>query len=216
MIPGVPYDWEVEYLEADGTQYVDTGLVPDGGTDLWVKASFADPVGPQAILGGGDAWMDNELLIYLGTSQSKTSMVVRRGGSGVTMDGGYIGTDVHEYEISGGKLYFDGTEESGNVFVSGLDTSVTVALFATHRTAGYGNLMTGRIYGCMLSSSGKVLRSLVPVRFTNELGVSEGAMFDRVTRRLFRNVGTGSFVVGPDVRRPVMGLHMYGGGLNEN
>lgn len=43
------------------------------------------------------------------------------------------------------------------------------------------------------------VRDFVIVRFTNELGVSEGAMFDKVTKKLFRNAGTGSFVIGPDV-----------------
>lgn len=47
------------------------------------------------------------------------------------------------------------------------------------------------------------------VRFTNENGVSEGAMYDRVTRKLFGNAGTGAFVLGPDVATPVMGLRNY-------
>lgn len=47
----------------------------------------------------------------------------------------------------------------------------------------------------------------IPVRFTNALGQSEGAMYDRVSRKLFRNAGTGTFTIGPDVATPVMGLH---------
>lgn len=38
----------------------------------------------------------------------------------------------------------------------------------------------------------------IPVRFTNENGVSEGAMYDRVSGQLFSNAGTGEFIVGPD------------------
>lgn len=52
-----------------------------------------------------------------------------------------------------------------------------------------------------------LVRDYIPVRFTNELGQSEGAMYDRVSRKLFRNAGTGSFIIGPDVATPVMGLH---------
>ena len=47
-------------------------------------------------------------------------------------------------------------------------------------------------------SMGSVLFDAIPVRFTNESGVSEGAMFDRVSGKLFRNAGTGAFIVGPD------------------
>ena len=34
-------------------------------------------------------------------------------------------------------------------------------------------------------------------------------MYDRVSRKLFRNAGTGSFTIGPDVATPVMGLHFF-------
>lgn len=43
------------------------------------------------------------------------------------------------------------------------------------------------------------MMDLIPVRFTNELGQSEGAMYDKVSGRLFRNVGTGNFIVGRDI-----------------
>ena len=43
-----------------------------------------------------------------------------------------------------------------------------------------------------------ILGSFIPVRFTNEDGVSEGAMYDRVSGQLYRNAGTGAFVIGPD------------------
>ena len=45
-----------------------------------------------------------------------------------------------------------------------------------------------------------LVRDFIPVRFTNELGQSEGAMYDRVSGELepFRNKGTGAFLWGPD------------------
>ena len=43
-----------------------------------------------------------------------------------------------------------------------------------------------------------IARDFIPVRFTNELGETEGAMFDRVSGQLFRNDGTGAFIIGPD------------------
>lgn len=57
----------------------------------------------------------------------------------------------------------------------------------------------GNIYYFKIQKSGKLIINLIPVRFTNELGQTEGAMFDKVTGKLFRNQGTGSFVIGPDV-----------------
>lgn len=63
------------------------------------------------------------------------------------------------------------------------------------------------MYSLSIERSGEKVLDMIPVRFTNELGQSEGAMYDRVSRKLFRNQGTGSFATGPDVAVPVMGLH---------
>lgn len=49
-----------------------------------------------------------------------------------------------------------------------------------------------------ITRNGIVITDLVPVRFTNDNGENEGAMYDRVSGHLFRNSGTGAFIVGPD------------------
>lgn len=54
-----------------------------------------------------------------------------------------------------------------------------------------------RIYRVVIKQ-GSNTWDFIPVRFTNENGVSEGAMYDKVSKQLFRNKGTGSFVIGPD------------------
>ena len=41
--------------------------------------------------------------------------------------------------------------------------------------------------------NGMLSKDIIAVRFTNEQGVSEGAMYDRVSGALFRNAGTGAF-----------------------
>lgn len=50
----------------------------------------------------------------------------------------------------------------------------------------------------MWAIDGTPLRDFIPVRFTNENNQSEGAMYDKVTKQLFRNKGTGNFTIGPD------------------
>lgn len=76
--------------------------------------------------------------------------------------------------------------------------SNTLALFMDYRATrtGFANMV--RIYHMDISSGAGYIRRFVPVRFTNELGVSEGAMYDRVSGELFGNAGTGAFVIGPD------------------
>lgn len=68
-----------------------------------------------------------------------------------------------------------------------------------------------KTYGFSLTDNGIRIVDFIPVRFTNENGVTEGAMFDRANPNvgmnhdgsarddgLYRNLGTGAFVIGPD------------------
>jgi hypothetical protein len=66
-------------------------------------------------------------------------------------------------------------------------------------------LAVNNIYSCKIGQitiwqSGTLVRDMIPVRFTNELGQSEGAMYDRASGQLFRNQGKGAFLYGPDKR----------------
>ena len=60
------------------------------------------------------------------------------------------------------------------------------------------SLAKTRLIKVVFSDDNTILGSFIPVRFTNEDGVSEGAMYDKVSGQLYRNAGTGAFVIGPD------------------
>lgn len=57
------------------------------------------------------------------------------------------------------------------------------------------------VYGIKFGFGDETTYDMIPVRFTNENCVSEGAMYDRVSGKLFRNQGTGTFIIGPDKNR---------------
>ena len=60
------------------------------------------------------------------------------------------------------------------------------------------SLAKTRLIEVVFSVDDTILGSFIPVRFTNEDGVSEGAMYDKVSGQLLRNAGTGAFIIGPD------------------
>lgn len=57
----------------------------------------------------------------------------------------------------------------------------------------------GRWFEFQIYHNQKLILDLIPVRFTNADSISEGAMYDLVSGELFRNQGTGSFLIGPDI-----------------
>ena len=77
-------------------------------------------------------------------------------------------------------------------------TTTTTKKVATSKKANNNSIAKIRLTKVVFSADNAILGSFIPVRFTNEDGVSEGAMYDKVSGQLYRNQGTGAFVIGPD------------------
>lgn len=72
-------------------------------------------------------------------------------------------------------------------------TSANLRLFY-----GYSSNTKGKLSSYKHIKNGQTMVDLIAVRFLNENGQQEGAMYDKVSKQLFRNKGTGSFTIGPD------------------
>lgn len=200
----LPYDAEVEYLESTRTQYIDTGVIATSQTTISLRSYNSPQTANSQIIAGvfdntsGTAIRsmllvnaDTRHYYYFGTSTSINWFAVPFG-QWVSFD---LGSSIEWNAGSGSGTY---TPPSSGAF----STSTSIALFARHvnnnGTKYFDAFWNGRISSCSISDNGVLVRDFTPVRFTNEQGVSEGAMFDRVSGELFGNAGTGAFVIGPD------------------
>ena len=206
-VVSLPYDAEVEYLETDGACYIDTGVYLR--TPIKVECDYYLPNRGNKRLWG--AYRQSTINCY----QSNISSSVYRG-VGVVYNGTtltlstyeqpyfpYRATCVFEADVGNQSVSAFGASVAGTNANGLTDTlNCTCGLFGNGR-AGYAtgeNLADAgaRVYSWRCWIRGDLLSDFIPVRFTNELGQSEGAMYDRVSGKLFRNAGTGSFVIGPD------------------
>jgi hypothetical protein len=73
----------------------------------------------------------------------------------------------------------------------------TVGLFASNPSGRYPATMKCR-YCQINASNGSPVRNFAPVRVG-----TEGAMMDVLTRRIYRNAGTGAFTYGNDLKYPI-------------
>ena len=80
-------------------------------------------------------------------------------------------------------LFARGTESPSGFIASGLDGSE-------------GRCIRISRFKCF--DNGEMVCDYIPVRFTNEDGLTEGAMYDYVSGELIRNAGDGAFIIGPD------------------
>lgn len=205
----LPYDAEVEYLEASGTQFIDTLYHCSNRSVFECDFMFLRSSGSSTIFGSrvrfngqvdGPAcpafWINSSgnLAVNYGyeswyDSQWRTKEI----------------NDVmfHKLKLSENKYsYVDGIEfvnaYSSEVFVSPVSTGIFRQKFIDGFDIGENRPLSGRLKSFRVSEDDVAILDLVSVRFTNSLGVSEGAMYDRVSGQLFRNAGTGAFIIGSD------------------
>lgn len=186
----IPYDAELEYLQSNGTQYIDTGIINSSTVSIETKMSSKG----ADVLNGSEystsykfKWgVGGNGNVYLGYAGVNNNY-----GSAVTLD------DIFIYYLSYGEQYIK--DNSGTVLISNTTTmsrynASAICLFRMKRGSNL-TTTTGsmRIYYCTITVDGTV-HELIPVR----VGYT-GYMYDKQTGQLFSNAGTGSFILGPDI-----------------
>lgn len=208
----LPYDAEVEYLESTGIQWIDTGIPGNSyvsmlkvSTKVWITSfSYSREwslAGAKLLPTRNIGWT----LFGANNSRDQRSWVVDGSTWGHMFD--HSLSEPTEFSVTFNKPTGRVCEVVGGASISNpnvynIFTSTTgnVALLIdnTNNDRTYTSPLKAKLYYFRMMTDGVLVCDLQPVRFTNELGVSEGAMYDRVSGELYRNAGTGAFVIGPD------------------
>lgn len=188
----LPYDMELEYLQADGTQYINTGIINNSSVIIDMKMSAS---GTNCLHGSEYTYQyrfkwgaDGNGYVYYGYQNNHTS--------GVTFQLDQPCT----YYLKQGEQYVKDYQE--NTILSSSETLSTystnpIMLFKCYSGSDWVNTSgTVRIYRCKIYNNG-VLMDLIPVR-KGQIGY----LYDKISGQLFANAGTGDFVLGPDIIEP--------------
>ena len=184
-----PYKRALTYLEGTGTQWIDTGIVPDEtiATHYYGQATVS-AVAPQNSISFGEIEDNNRY----GFSYSKTGCVLQFAGylvvpSWTVDDDQQFSVDL--VPVSGG-MRFDfynlSTQQSGTETRTGtISPTTTCMLFGVNQAP-----RPTRIYSFSMSKNNVLLIDLIPVLDHS----SVACMYDRVSTQLFYNQGTGQFL----------------------
>lgn len=198
MIRGVPYDAEVEYLESTGTQWIDTGIKPNNNTHTQLLLQLTN-INAPTILDAKTSWSLNAYTVgfwdggYVASAYGASGPLPPQGQVRWTLD--KILIDFDKRNISIGNLF--STTFTSQTF----ECEKSLFIFKSHSAYAPAEM---KLYYCKIYDNDVITRDIIPVRVG-----SIGYMYDRVSHKLFGNKGTGNFILGPDVARPVMGLHLY-------
>lgn len=196
----LPYDSEVEFIESTGTQWIDTGIISDATTNLVVTGHFSRLHGYTRI--GCRNGPNNGQFCVLSTAENGIRLDMGSGDAElaqwiVQSDATEINLNAREkaarFVSPTGEEYF----HSYNPTMSFSHYPILVFAFSNNGTPTIARGMV--VSRVRISKSRVIIRNMIPVRFTNEYGSTEGAMYDLVSGEVFRNKGSGEFLIGPDV-----------------
>lgn len=190
----------VEYVESDGTQYVDTGYKADQDTLLRGKfyiTNVDNAGGTTGFVGFGAYAAGNTQMIgtYSWDQQYEVNF-----GSVYWFAGDMAIGDTFELEQDGR----DATAKINGVTYTHQFDSATFETPGTVYVMGYnstGGAFTGkqRCYSFEMVKDGATVRSLVPAKRDSDGAVG---FYDLVSGQFLGNNGTGTFIAGPEVQHP--------------
>lgn len=199
----LPYDAEIEYLQSSGTQYIDTGISPSTNFECEIKAEFTqNQAGYDTLLGSYTSTSEYGVALAIRATYEANAGYIQFGanGSGTSLIVSSIQTlGLHTYKTSLKnstlKVDVDGTVNSLTWGNGQSPSSLPMYMFARNKGGGtIGNYSKAKVYYCKIWNGGNLVFDAIPVRVGQV-----GYMYDRVSRQLLGNAGSGDFALGGDI-----------------
>lgn len=193
------YDAEIEYLYVNGSKgcYIDTGITPDANTGVYAKL-YTSHFNDEYIIGVRNNTTDTRWLI----GHSSNGWYCGYGEAIFIEDNRqpYI-NEIYEIELNfknSGKMSNLTNDTYKNLPILNFIPENSITLFKANcfdNNLINQSFMTAScgIYEVKISQGNNIIMHLIPVR---KDGV--GYMFDKISKHLFSNQGTGTFILGPD------------------
>ena len=192
-VKGLPYDAAIEYLESNGSQWIEIDSVRYDANNSYriecgVMNLFSDSRYNGWDAGGAFGFMDSKFTNGDGGSFGPRSvdtyaditLVINSGSSTQSNMTVIVNSDSYSNSRAHGSL---GTYASNKGY----------HLFAMYSRNSITDKTSERIYYCKLYINDSLVCDLIPVR----VGTT-GYMYDKISGNLFGNAGTGNFILGPD------------------
>lgn len=182
-----PYDAEIEYLQANGEQWIDTDIIVNDTDTITSSVYFLSKSGDNFVFGqmpsstGGGLWEE----LY-----GNSTWYVRFGSSlsAHTSSSAAINTKF-TLVLKKNSFSVNGTNKLQPNYTS--MPNACLRLFRNGANTSYGNLRLYYLY--ITDANGNKRLDLIPVRVG-----SVGYMYDKVSGKLLGNGGSGSFTLGTD------------------
>ena len=192
----LPYDKELYYIESTGTQYINTGFKPNQDTRIVATMQCVTSTYYGRLFGSGTYNSLNSVMIDYETGITGTLCIKYGNKTGWTNVSSIHGDyETHTYDFNKNNFYLDSELVSSNTYGAFQSTS-NLGIFTYINGNNIGSnteFFIGRLYSFQIYDNDVLVRDYIPVRVGQE-----GCLYDKVTQEIYRNAGTGSFVLGGD------------------
>lgn len=191
---------EVEYIEATGTQYIDTGITGQNGLSVEFNFEVLGMLSTDNSTVIGCTNGSNQRM-YLTLNKTQTPYIYELGASSyyVLNEAAEIGNLRQKYNINiswtkaKSVLTVDGVAKITLSNTLAFDNNNTnMYIFARNKGTSVDKYTYARLYDMKMWTNGTLVRDFIPVKFRD----GTVGMFDLVTNAFFKNKGTGSFTAG--------------------
>ena len=198
----------IDYLQASGTQYIDTGYKPNNNTKIDLIGKFNNTY-PCCLW--ASRWSQSPDYDTYGAYAENNSAGMLYVYCGKYSAGNFTGVDNTTFPHRDGN-YIRFIQDKNKVDFTNLGSGANwtytfneetfqstrnLALFYFSSPSAF-NTKGGYIKSCKIYDNGIMIRDFVAVRDENNTGY----MFDKVSHRLFSNAGSGTFTLGSDITQP--------------
>ena len=189
-----PYAYEVEYIESNGTQYIDTGIVANEKTKVQTKIQCIGKQTGSNIFGArpGSSGATDAFVITSFSGSKKIGFFY----NDKSIPAIQYDNNIHEYELSGNMAKIDGVDY-GLTNNAPFTTQYSLTLFG-NANGGAQMTTSQRIFTTKIYDDNELIRDYVPVVDHN----GKVALYDKVNEELVYDENGRDFIAGPPVITP--------------
>lgn len=185
----------LEYVESTGSQWLDTGVVPNHKTRLTAAFQFTEM--PSQAIAASWASSASQEAFKFGIRDGKFMVNVS-----ITNIYVFVGTpnkDIHTVDLRSGEQRFDGVVRASNPIGDTATSKQTIYLFAEHGewSTTPVNHAKVRFYACRIWDGEDLVRDYIPWRDEQS---GKAGLFNQVNSEFFASKSSDTFVAGPAVK----------------
>lgn len=174
-----------EYIESDGTQYIDTGFKPNQNTKIDMSASIFDVEGDQYFYGAKDSSSQKS---YVCAFSKPSSLTIGYGAQFLTSTFSLSEGEIVDIIQDKNLLYVNGTILATATNVT-FQTPSTLYLCARNNNDTLSKLTRLKIYSCKLYDDNVLIRDYIPCQSSE----SVYGLYDKVNNVFYQSVSEYGF-----------------------